>query len=234
MATRKTVKSGFKSTRFYTVDGRDLPSVTSILSILDKPALLPWAAGLAAKYAYAHPTDDHEAGAKAAAAHYREMSQEAMDIGTRVHALADQYLATGNMGDTKDDSDQVVTAALALLQWLDEAKYKSISGEKTVYSLVHGYAGTLDQAGTLDGEPVIMDFKTCGKLPATAYPEVHLQLCAYSRALREMSNIDISKLVVIYLSRDSGEFRTFELTDDDETFAAFLSAKNLWAWKNGR
>src|SRR5690348_18268905 len=105
MATRTQTRSG----RFYEVDGEMFPSVTNILGIINKPALIPWAAKVERELvlecsselyldAPAEPRMSKTAWITTmqqrlgkARAHTREL-QKAGDIGSQVHALIEWTL----------------------------------------------------------------------------------------------------------------------------------------------
>jgi hypothetical protein len=90
--------------------GGDVPSVTTILKVLDKPALPQWAANCARDYVLDEicsrntlgPLARTKAGYVAlstvegwaidAAKNFRKVSGTAMDVGTRVHELIETYL----------------------------------------------------------------------------------------------------------------------------------------------
>lgn len=81
--------------------GGDVPSVTTILKVLDKPALPQWAANCARDYMI-EKVEEERIGtvpdamvkdwAREAAKNFRKVSETAMDVGTRVHNLIEQFL----------------------------------------------------------------------------------------------------------------------------------------------
>ena len=107
---------GTYTPRFYPVGDADkYPSVTTILSVLDKPALLPWVAKCVVEYVKQNavtigPIDDNSVGKCSvsrlinvldnAKKHYRTVSKKACDIGTAVHGAVEYYLK----GATPEDA----------------------------------------------------------------------------------------------------------------------------------
>lgn len=84
--------------------GGDVPSVTTILKVLDKPALPQWAANCARDYiqneidtCLLDPVPKYMLSEWAvdAAKNFRAVSSTAMDVGTRVHDLIEVYLTKG-------------------------------------------------------------------------------------------------------------------------------------------
>ena len=88
----------------------------------------------------------------------------------------------------------------------------------------HGYAGTLDIIGTVNGKGVwIIDVKT-GK---GIYPEAWLQLSAYKAALEEEGQ-EVDEIAVLLL-KENGKY-VFE--KGEPNLEAFLACKTLWEWQN--
>jgi hypothetical protein len=84
--------------RIYHKDGKAYPSVTSILSALEKNALLQWAANCAVDYLEGVNYGMHVWGASHkdfARTAYKRESMEAADYGTYIHTLAEYYFKTG-------------------------------------------------------------------------------------------------------------------------------------------
>jgi hypothetical protein len=94
-----TVKLLFnKAKHHYTLDGKTIDGVTSIIGIKNKPALVAWAANMAAEYVKNHivagkALDEIEIqqlvdGAKKA---HRDFSGKAMNYGTALHSYIEQW-----------------------------------------------------------------------------------------------------------------------------------------------
>lgn len=94
--------------------------------------------------------------------------------------------------------------------------------EHRVWDPVLGFAGTLDRAGTVYGERVVLDLKSGG-----VYPFVGPQTAAYRRCLPEPWTW---KRAALHL-KDDGTFSFHALTDrtDDDVF---LAALRLHHWKS--
>lgn len=82
--------------------GAAVPSVTTILKVLDKPALVQWAANCTCDYIrekletkVSVSKSDLEAMLNDARFNFRKVSETAMDVGTRVHDLIEKYHVTG-------------------------------------------------------------------------------------------------------------------------------------------
>lgn len=152
--------------RFYDINGRQLPSVTTITGCLAKPALDDWLVGLAMDAAL---EADDEGTARAL---FRERRYEKADLGTEVHKAVAADLA----GQTAMAVDAV---APFLDQWraFTEAHKVEPVMVETVVASRHGYAGRLDAILDIDGRRLLCDLKT-GRL----YRSIALQLAAYRYA----------------------------------------------------
>jgi hypothetical protein len=173
-------------------EGLHLPSVTTILGTLSKPALVPWAANMTAECAMTErgllDAMEREEGIDAALAYLRGASTRsrdaAADLGTRVHAACEMW----PLGDEWDDD--VRPHADAFVKWMGDTKPEFLRQEMTVYSLGDlPYAGTLDMVVRIDGRIYVGDIKT-GSAAKRAYPDTALQLYAYATASREVSDGD--------------------------------------------
>ena len=71
-------------------DGTRVPSVTTVLNIVDKPALKPWA------FAQGRESGRNEALGKPFAATLSEVTQDALNIGTVVHSMVEEDVKGGS------------------------------------------------------------------------------------------------------------------------------------------
>ena len=164
--------------------GRKLPSATTILSLLDKPALVGWAAKTVTEYVRERalggngdgPVDRDRLVAilDAAPKEWRKVSRKAMDIGTAVHQAIETILKGGR--EPEAPSPEMLAALVAFYEWRDAVGLKPFSTECTVYG--DGYAGTADLVATVNGRLYLVDFKTSSGV----WPEYYLQTAAYRAA----------------------------------------------------
>lgn len=185
-------------------DDLRLWSVTTIIGVLDKPALLYWAAEQTAKAAVRMaktlPARIDEDGEDAVVKQLRDArfsrpKGELSDaqFGTELHALAEEYSLTGIRPEiTRDtfgpDLDNAIACFNHLDDWLQEFQPEYMASEVVVYHPGYGYAGTADMFLKLQGVPLIGDYKFSKKATnargkaAPIYPETALQLAAYRHA----------------------------------------------------
>ncbi len=230
--------------RFYTIEGQRLPSVTTVLDIIAKPALGPWYAKEERRYfetamleVLSRPgARDPEfvlaavaeavTGVKAAD---RE-KQKAAAIGTAVHAGIEWELRMQLGEDAGPVPRLPEAAAWAVESWKDWARsvnLEPLAIERTVYCLECGYAGTLDLYARVKGVLTVLDWKS-GK---AIYPEAFLQNLAYRHAATRAGLPSAQGLIVRLPKRlDDPAWEVMPvptpLTLDD-----FLAALHLWRWQ---
>lgn len=182
MTTNK-VKS---HTRYKDSEGTIVPGVTTVLGILNKPALVPWANKLGLQ-----GIDSTK---------YRD---EMADIGTLAHYLIMCYLKKEkpNTDDySKEQIDKAENCLLSFLEWEKGHTIEPILIEESLVSDLYGYGGTIDLYCKLDDEPVLIDFKT-GK---NIWPEMVYQLAAYEGLLIE-HHYPIAQTRLLRIGRDEDE-----------------------------
>ncbi len=235
--------------RFYEIEGRQLPSVTSILSIIGKPALVKWAANEERKFISEAAADLYEDTAtlpKMGRAAYiktlldrvgkvkafQRTSQKAVDIGSQVHARVEYAIRKElgqEVGPEPPMSEDAWSSFSSWENWRKGVDLKPLFIEQTVYNLTDGYAGTLDLIAEVGGQRALIDWKTSKAI----YPEYSLQLAAYSFALRDMKHEVPRAGYIVRLPKTAGDsFEAKEFSEGSlwELYSAFLHAKELWEW----
>lgn len=200
----------------YWIDGKPYVSVTTVLKILDKPALQYWFGKQVWMAMIEDPTLDERS---ALAAPYK-VRDKAADRGSTVHSVVEVYKTSKKKIDTIPEAFRGYCQAF--YDWVDQNDVEIIANEKTVVSKVHGFAGTLDLMVKFNktGKTFIIDIKT-GK---DIYEEATLQLSAYWDALES----EADGIAVLLLMED-GKHKYQECTNQID---AFLACKKIWEWKN--
>lgn len=179
VTTPRLARRNHGKSHSYTLDGFKVPGVTTICGILDKPALVGWAAAETAAYA-----DEHwaELSAMRSADRIEAMkksrfatNRKAVVKGNRVHSLGER-VSRGEQIPTKDLTPELRPWVETYARFLDDWDMEVLHTETPVCNTHYLYAGTLDaivyspRLGT-----ILLDLKT-GK---GVYEEVGLQLAAY-------------------------------------------------------
>jgi len=227
--------------------------VTHILgSAINKPALVGWAASEERKLVAGAAADLHaellaelvpvqlpraaylstlEARIGPARAHSKALAK-AGDIGTQAHRKIEWYLRTqvgADAGPEPTTCEASEWAFCCFLGWARSVNLKPILLERTVYSTVHGYAGTLDLLARVHGVATEISLKT-GK---AIYNEAFLQSAAYVTALVEMGYLPPAggSLIVRLPKVDTDPaFEVKAAPPAAELLPVFLAAKQLWTW----
>jgi hypothetical protein len=171
------------------IDGVWYPSVTTVMGAEPKPWLQAWR---------------EKWGSLAE----RKM-KIAGEVGSEFHRCVEQYLDTGTFtvsigGDFPSScTARVVGMMESFIDWAVNVDGIIDATELKVVSKLHTYSGTLDAVGTLDGKPIIFDWKTSSRI----YDDMALQLAAYSQAYKEEKGIDIKQGLIVQVSKDKPQFR---------------------------
>ncbi len=213
---------------YYEIDGRFLPSVTTVLRVIDKPALMRWAAMQAAKAVLMDPTK-YSTPEKAASAIY-EIGDVAMSRGSEVHKVAELYADAYIAGKTDEfTSDNPYFPAIRA--FFSTMRPEVIYREIRVVNLEQGYAGTADLIARVGPKTYVIDYKT-GK---AVYPEARLQVEAYRQCMlailqdgTRLSMYPMADAGAVVLFKDDG---TFAWTETMADHTAFLAALVLFHWQ---
>ena len=142
----------------------------------------------------------------------------AADRGTEVHKATEDLDKTGR-AEISDDYAPYLTAYAAFLREHD-VKWELI--EYPNYHPTHGYAGTIDRYGTVDGIRTLVDLKT-------TYT-VYKPLCGASlnlyRMIMEARGTDVERLMIIHLKKD-GTYKPIKFDFDDTVPMALLTLHNV-------
>ncbi|MFJ6636581.1 hypothetical protein ACIQMR_35235 [Streptomyces sp. NPDC091376] len=240
MAGVRTLKRG--GSRFY-IDPDDahikVPGVTSIVGMLPKDFLTFWAAKEAATAAVDNWDIVSElckrdpAGAidylKGA---HRRKSKAATDLGSAAHDLFER-LARGERINPRHIHVDVKPHVRWFEQFLQEVQPEFLHLEETVWSDEHRYAGSFDAIAKVDGETVVLDWKTS----KAVYDSVALQLSAYRYADRIIRASDGESLpvpemsggAVLHVRPEGWQFVPVEC--GPKVFEAFKALREVFDWE---
>lgn len=222
--------------------------MTTILSVIAKPALIAWSAKVEremvmnvsyqlyddiagtpkmSKLAYMNTLQTRLGKEKA---HSKELAKAA-DLGSQAHSLIEWTLKAGLMfeaGPSPKVSDKATWAFMAWEDWRKSVNLKPVYIEQNVWSDVFGYAGTMDLLAYVNGVLTVLDWKT-GK---AVYPEAHLQNAAYRNAVREMGHGDPQQGLIVRLPKTETDpaFEVVEAKPEKFMFPKFVDVLSVWKW----
>ena len=180
---------------YATPDGRQVPSVTTILSATkDMTHLNAWKKRIGEQEA-------------------QRIATESANIGTVMHRSLERHVKGE---DRTPGTNLIQQKAHAMANVIIEHGLKDVSevwGSEVNLYYPELYAGTTDLVGVCHGAPAIMDFKQARKLKKTEWVEDYfLQLIAYAEAHNKLFNTDI-KSGRIFICTQNNEYQTFEIDD---------------------
>lgn len=170
-----TVNSDGK--RFYqTPDGELFPSVTTVMSIMNKDAILAWRKRVGAEEA-------------------NRISSKAARRGTKMHTVCENYLGNKELGNVMPDT-------LALFKqikpMIDEYVNNVYAIEAPLYSEHLKVGGRVDCVAEFDGKPAIIDFKTSSRIKTEDKIQNYFMQCAaYAVMFEERTGIPIPRIAII-------------------------------------
>ena len=166
---------------YVTPEGKKFPSVTTVLSINTRDAIMEWRRRVGSEEA-------------------NRISSFAASRGTRVHTMVERYL--DNRDDYLEKSNHLTKQNFDTMRpVLEERISKIILQEAPLYSEHLGLAGRVDCIGVFDGKLSVIDFKTASK--PKRWDWIHnyfMQETAYAIAFEERTGIPISNLVTIIVN----------------------------------
>jgi len=211
----------------YKLDGEWVPGVTTILGVLNKPALTKWAASQVAEYVADHPEAvDHlrDMGRAPMVSALKEVPWQKRDDaalrGTTFHHLAEK-IALGQEVDVPEAQVPLVEAAL---QFMDDYDITPTLVEAVVGSREHQYAGKAD----LFANDAIWDWKSGKRI----YPAFAFQLAAYAFAEFHGEAGDEKPLPPVKAAygvhiREDG-YSVYPLEFGPKVFAEFVTIRNAY------
>jgi hypothetical protein len=209
----KTIPQKIKAHQIYrNSDDQIVPSVTTILGILNKPALVKWANNLGLQGIDSSRYTD-----------------EMASIGTLAHAMVVAHLKNEKLDLREYSPDQISKAencVLKYLEWEKDKKVEPLLIERPLVSKMLQFGGQVDLYCKLNGVPTLIDFKTS----KAVYSEMIHQLAAYRYLLIE-NHYPVEQVFILRIGRDETEGFEVKLAGNLDThfelFTRCLEIYNL-------
>jgi len=193
----------------YVIDGKEVPRVTNICNMINKPGLYFWYG----KY-----------GTKRCKA----ISQRSMRFGSLFHRLAELRM-NGERVNIKQYQKPMRGCYRGFIKWRKQRAFGHLETEVILHNQKYGYAGTSDLVATIDGKVGIVDWKTSSDM----YLEHLLQVSAYMVSFKEMTGVtpDFGGVLIV---RKNGTYlyRQFSWKIAERLHHYFLAALALWKMQN--
>jgi len=208
------------------------PSVTSILSILDKPQLTNWKIEQSIMASLTLPKEENETledYARRVVKDSKESTTKAAEHGTKMHTEMENIL----LGRAVSRDETLAPYIETFKKWADANIEKTYWCEKGLVGA--GYAGRCDAYVKLRGiGDAIIDLKNRKVNPK--YDPFYDTDCAQLWAYRNASeNPKAACVSVVLASNDATKLMT-KAWDEDELYQAgiaFCAMQKVWAWVKG-
>jgi hypothetical protein len=216
----------------YQINGKSVSSVTTILSVINKPALINWAATTAVDCVVEQISpgvsyDEIQLMTifeKAKKAHWQK-KVDAGNIGTFVHNWVEDYI--NGKHPQLPNNENLKKAVQKFLDWQKEHKVEFLMSEQQIYSRKFNYTGTLDFICKIDDKLYIGDLKTSSGI----YPEMLIQTAAYRYArTEEYPEEKYTGQVIVKVGKEDGNLQVALVNDDkwySKMFTTFIAALKL-------
>lgn len=193
--------------------GKRLCGVTTIMGVLSKPYLIPWANRLGLE------------GIDSTA-----YVDETARIGTLAHYMA-QCVLSGTKPDLHEYSpleiDHAENSMFSFYEWLKHNKVDPVELELPLISEKYQYGGTIDCYATLNGNLWLIDLKTSKRI----YDEHLIQLGAYMQLLNE-NGYECKQARILRIGREESDaFEERVITNVDKYFEMFMHCHALFYLK---
>lgn len=164
--------------QYRTPEGINLPSITTVLSVLSRDGIAKWRKRVG----------DEEAD---------KIMHRASTRGTAVHECIEKYI--DNDENFKDGyTPDIVSSFLDLKPILDSRIGRVFAQEAPLYSTHLGVAGRVDCVAEFDGKISIIDFKTAKKPKQAKWiTNYYMQEAAYAIMWEERTGMPITQLVTL-------------------------------------
>lgn len=244
----KTVKVDEKTCRFdaekhkYYVNGQEVPGATTVTGVIDKSnALKWWAVNHARDYILENmePGEEYDEKdinnlAQGARLAHQSDSSDAKVVGTVVHSFAEDWIQSKLNGKEEPDlpvNDEARESAQRFLDWVDSNDVEFLATEQIVFHPMFGYAGTYDCKAIVNGNRLIIDFKTSKRL----YDEYDLQATGYLKAEQQRKpDENLDGYSIIRFPKSGADFEVKIETDYDQIiqhWGGFIAALRLYEWQ---
>lgn len=224
----------------HTLDGKPLMGVTTVLKVIGKPALVPWAAKQVVEYIEKncdfHKSDDGEQHGffmvtedklKLAKVAHTKKKDDAADWGTIVHKAIEQWIASRIVSDwvmIMDKNIEVLpehrVAIENFISWATTNNAIFLGSEVLVHSEQWWVGGICDFVCRIGDKLVIGDIKTSSGI----WEEYWIQVAAYAKMMMEMGLYEHFDEMTIINCKKDGKVKVETRTNISENIKAFEGA----------
>lgn len=196
--------------------GEKLVSVTTVLSLINKPAIPAWANKLGFL-----------------GINYFDELKRTAKIGSLVHAICEFYTAKTPIEWEKYTKEEIKKACKISKRFFEfvsmQDEFKPILSEGAFASDKYGYGGCIDLICRLNSKITLLDYKTSGAI----FEEMISQVSAYKH-LAEEKGYKIEQVIILRFGREEAEgyeYREIRKKELKQGLKVFKSALKLYKEK---
>jgi hypothetical protein len=187
-----------------------VPGTTTILGVINKPALMYWAWDLGMQ-----------------GIDYRKYTDEMASIGTLVHKRIEDHIkgVETDFADYRPTQIKISDVGYhKFLEWEQENNPQYLRSELMLSSAKYGYGGTVDLYARIGEKYVLIDFKTSKAI----YDDQFCQVSAYAQLLRENGML-CDEVMILRIGRDESEgFEVRKVNQEELYFEVFKNALSIY------
>jgi len=220
----------------HTLNGKRLTGCTTVLNVVAKPFLIPWAANMTAGFLKNKLKDVKELNQdeweilldEARKAHTKR-KEKAGDYGTKTHEAISKIIQLAI-----DESDGVIGEVLTedksiqnFVDWANKNEVKFLYSERNIWSKEMWTGGICDIVCMLDGKRWVADIKTA---KSGIYAENFWQTAGYDLMLQERGDPPADGYIILNL-KENGEFLEKRSVSNADNIQAFKSCLSIYRIK---
>ena len=205
--------------QYLDIHGSEVPSVTTVLSQLNKPQLVAWAARLARQ-----------------GVDWEDVRNEAADIGTIAHEMAENFIKNQPCDFSQHPGYKKALKAFSAFQnWVGINQVTFLGSEIPLVHHQKKFGGTIDIVAEVNGKVSLIDLKTSSSLSE----EYNYQVCAYQYLLengdlddrgakRSFPPYQVEQAILLRIDKNSGIFEQRIIKDFEKHHRIFFLLLDLW------
>ena len=195
---------------YFTADGTRVPSVTTITGrFKEAGGLVHWA------WALGKEGKD-----------YREIRDAAANAGTLAHEMIDAHIhgVGSEISGDEETVSKAKSAFNAYMNWQQNSQFKIEWTERQLVSERYKFGGTPDAFGTINNQPVLIDWKTSNAV----HSDYLLQLAAYAELIRENYGIEVQGFYLCRFAKENGDFSVHHYPELNDALRMFLLLREAY------
>ena len=180
--------------RFYaTPEGKLYPSVTTVMSILNKDAIMEWRRRVGEEQA-------------------NKISSRAARRGTKLHTVCENYLQNKDVSKTMPDTMSLFKSIKPIIDKYIDNVYAI---EAPLYSHHLRVGGRVDCIAEYDGKLAIIDYKTSSRQKDESQIQNYFMQCAaYAVMFEERTAIPVSRIAIVMAVENDNPLLFVKKRDD--------------------